>query len=260
MFKEDIIDCQDCPAFKDSLFHSIPHKDLERVNTCKVPQTYSKGDIIFKMDGESKYYHCIMKGSVQLYRHSANREQSFAIVGQGTWIGYRDALAGIPYQHNARCLGPMTACRVEREILDDFIKQFPSFTTAVLKDVADGWIESERQSYNLGARKTIERLADFLLGLKRDSLKPEELEGEFDEESESATGYPEAMAPEGSDSGIVEVEFPLTRETVASLIGTTTESVIRTLSDFKARGWIEFANGKIRIINEKELIRLVSES
>ncbi len=236
MFQSNNIYCLECDAYRDSLFHSVPDKEMEHIHSCKHTLNYQKGEIIFHSNADSSSFYCIMRGSVQLFRSSPTREQSFAIVGSGTWIGYRDALAGIPFQHSARCLSTTTVCRVGREILHEFMNRYPAFTAAIVKDVAEGWVEAERQSYNLGARKTIERLADFLLGLKTD------------------------LTPEGESQEAVEIEFPLTRETVATLIGTTTESVIRTLSDFKARGWIEFENGKIRLTNEKELHRLVSES
>ncbi|HNO23766.1 MAG TPA: helix-turn-helix domain-containing protein [Leptospiraceae bacterium] len=41
----------------------------------------------------------------------------------------------------------------------------------------------------------------------------------------------------------------ITREVMASIIGTTTESVIRALSDFKARGWIQLDKSKVIFLN-----------
>ena len=111
------------------------------------------------------------------------------------------------------------------------MEKYPDFSSSIIRDLAGGWVASERQSYNLGVRKNMERLADFLLSLHSDAGNPE-----------------------------TEIEFPLTRETLATLIGTTTESVIRTLSDFRARGWIEYTSGKIRLRNIGELRRLVIES
>lgn len=235
MFVSDNVFCLECPAYPDSLFHSVPDKEGERILACKTTENFQKGELLFESGQLSDHSYCIMRGSVQLFRQGRTREQSFAIAGPGTWVGVRDALAGIPYQHSARCLTTTVACRVSRELVHEFLNKYPAFTAAILKDLTMGWVESERQSYSLGARKTIERLADFLLGLQKDH---------------AAAGR----------AGSSEFEFPLTRETVASLIGTTTESVIRTLSEFKGRGWIEFDNGKIRILNEKELRRLVVES
>lgn len=251
MIQEKTIHCYDCPIYKDSILHTIPYKEIERINSIKTTITYEKGEHIFSAGDRSEFFHCMMKGSVQLFRkNQSSREQSFAIIGPGASIGYRDALAGIPYQHNARCLNQTSACQIPSDILHDIINIYPAFTNSIIKEISNGWIESERQSYNLGARKTVERLADFLLGLKSDYDGRIAMAEESDKSEDQRDGRDE----------VVEIDFPLTRETVATLIGTTTESVIRTLSDFKARGWIEFHNGKIRIINDKELVRLVDES
>ncbi len=237
--------CADCPVRQFSPFHAIPDKEMEWVQSCKQTHTYQKGEHVFLSGDSSDHFYALMEGSIQVYRGGGGREQSFAIARPGTWIGYRDAIAAIPFQNSARVLAPSVMCRINREVISVFVNKYTAFTASLLKDISIGWVDSEHQCYNLGARKTVERLADFLLGLKNDV---------------SAQVSPQLVSEKGSDSEIIEIDFPLTRETVATLIGTTTESVIRSLSDFKARGWIEFTNGKIRLTNEAELKKLVVES
>jgi CRP-like cAMP-binding protein len=48
----------------------------------------------------------------------------------------------------------------------------------------------------------------------------------------------------------------LTREEIASLVGTATESVIRLLSEFKADKYIELDGRRIKILNEEKLRKL----
>ena len=52
------------------------------------------------------------------------------------------------------------------------------------------------------------------------------------------------------------ININLTREELANLIGTATESVIRLLSEFKADGIIELQGRKIRIKNAAKLKKL----
>ena len=49
----------------------------------------------------------------------------------------------------------------------------------------------------------------------------------------------------------------ISRDDIAHYVGTATESLIRTLSDFKAEGLIEIKGGKISIINEPKLSDLL---
>jgi CRP-like cAMP-binding protein len=49
------------------------------------------------------------------------------------------------------------------------------------------------------------------------------------------------------------VAFSISREDLANIVGTATESLIRTLSDFKEEKLIDIKEGKIFILNEKQL-------
>jgi CRP/FNR family transcriptional regulator len=53
-----------------------------------------------------------------------------------------------------------------------------------------------------------------------------------------------------------QIDLLLSREEIAGMVGTATESVIRLLSEFKKDGLIELDGKKIRIKNKKGLVRL----
>jgi CRP/FNR family transcriptional regulator len=212
-------------------FGTVPPSMLALVDEKKGTLNFKKGESIFHADDPAQAFYCISAGQVQLYRASRAKEQAFGVYGPGTWLGYRNALTGSAFDHSARCLTSVKVCKVDRAVLEGFSTRFPSFTKAIVRELASGWTESEKQVYNLGARNVKERLAEYLLSLRKDTL------------AESH-----------------DFDFPLTRETLASLMGTTTESVIRTLSDFRSRGWIDYHDGKISLSNERELEKLVVES
>ncbi len=54
-----------------------------------------------------------------------------------------------------------------------------------------------------------------------------------------------------------EQVIDVSRDDIARYVGTATESLIRTLSDFKSEKLIEIKEGKIRIINVEKLNSLV---
>ena len=205
--------------------------------------TFTRGETVFGLGDEATHFYCVRSGRLQIYRSSPYREQSFKIAKAGDWLGYRDVLTGGQHQHGVRCLSEATVCKFPRSVLEECMTASPEFARSLVSDLAGGWVESEHQSYNLGSRKIMERLADYLLNLN------EQMEARNDENG----GTDEHPARP-------EVDFFLTREMLATLLGTTTESVIRTLSDFKARGWIDLNRSKVTLTNEKELARLVAES
>ena len=50
----------------------------------------------------------------------------------------------------------------------------------------------------------------------------------------------------------------ISRENLATIAGTATESLIRTLSDFRSEKLIDIQNGNIKILNEKKLVNLLN--
>lgn len=224
--------CASCEKIEKTAWSHLPAEEVVRLDKSKETLQFSRGELMFEAGSVAEKVFCVNEGRIQLFRNGGSREQTFLICGPAAWIGYRDALAGLPLQHNARCLTDVTACAVPRDLVIEYSQRYPEFSSAVLGSLARGWVDSEKQSYNLGVRKTRERLADYLLQL----------------------------LPETNPATRETIEFPLTREVLATVLGTTTESVVRALSDFKARGWITTTRGQIRILNAPELERIVTDS
>ena len=55
------------------------------------------------------------------------------------------------------------------------------------------------------------------------------------------------------------LKIGLSREEIANIVGTATESAIRQLSELKKEGVIELKGRKIKIIDEKKLRRISGE-
>ena len=52
-------------------------------------------------------------------------------------------------------------------------------------------------------------------------------------------------------------KISISREDLAKIVGTASESVIRVLSDFKDEGLIEIESGKIKVLNRAKLEKVV---
>jgi CRP-like cAMP-binding protein len=60
------------------------------------------------------------------------------------------------------------------------------------------------------------------------------------------------------DPNTAEFSIEISRENLANIAGTATESLIRTLSDFKSEKLIEIKNGQITILNDKKLEGMIN--
>lgn len=103
------------------------------------------------------------------------------------------------------------------------MKDDPNLQLEILKQMAIEWKQLEDQTVALGTKQVHSKLAELLIS--------------FQTASENGT----------------EIELNLTREIMASMVGTTTETLVRALSDFKNRDWIEIQKNRIRFLNMEAL-------
>lgn len=199
---------------------------------------FDRCDFLFHKGEPAEYIYFIESGFLQLFRSSSDhREHSIIVLGAGDWVGYRDALSGGFYLHDARSIRKTTVYRFSNSSLSKAMQENPSFSYLLIQEMSKGWAESEEKVYTLSGRRIYERLAEFLLQLEKRSY-----------------------ANQNADSNCVELILPITRHILASLLGTTKETITRSLSDFKNRGWIDIEKNKIFLLKKEPLLRLVESS
>ncbi|EMK02087.1 MULTISPECIES: Crp/Fnr family transcriptional regulator [unclassified Leptospira] len=187
----------------------------------------SKNEILFSQGEQANGFYIVETGSIRSYRTSwsGEKQHTFKIYHPGNWVGIRDAAIGGNFLHHAVALVESTVLFVEEEELRRLLNSDSEFQNSVFRHVTIEAVESENKIYSLGTRQVHAKLSEFLLQLS-----------------------------ESQDS---DEDLPFTREIMASMIGVTTETLVRALADFKSRGWVEIDKRKIVIKNEEALLRLL---
>ena len=119
-------------------------------------------------------------------------------------------------------------CFIPAEILISFIKTNTSYALELLKLACHELGEANSFITDIAQKTVRERLAEILLLLV-------------------------------NDFGLDEQKYlriSLTREELANIVGTATESVIRLLSEFKADKLVDLDGRKIRILNVKAIEKI----
>ena len=178
-----------------------------------------------------RYLYYLQKGKIKTYRSNEDEKEYITnLYTAGDFIGYLSILENKLYEETA-------------EVLEDAeVLQIPSddFVTAIYNDinVASRFIklitqnvqDKEQRLMNLAYSSLRKRVAKALL----------EINVKFNKKNTDAAA------------------IKITREDIAQYVGTATESLIRTLSDFKVEKLIEIAEGKIKILNVEKLSSLIS--
>ena len=218
-----IIDgCVICKLRSSGFFCDLPVETLADLEKIKHSSAHSTGSILFVEGQETRGVFVICTGRVKLSLNS--REGKTLIVRlalPGDILGLRSAISGTPYELTAETLQPS---QVEFIRKDDFAKFLETHGDACLnaaKHLSTACDSAYETIRSLGLTHSVaERLARLLLEWSED--------GEHTKEG-------------------IRVAVALTHLEIAQLIGTTRETVTRTLSDFRKRNIAEMRGATVII-------------
>lgn len=212
-----------------SFEESLPVEDFQSYLEEKKNISINKGKLVFAEGEMPKGVYFIQKGAIKLYKMGFNRkEQILRFAKEGDLIGYRSLLSEEEFGASAEAMTPVQATFIPANIFHKLLMTNPKLSYAMLQKISCELGEYSN-TIKLLAQKTVrERLAEILLLLELKLGKD----------------------PEGF------IKISLTREEIANLIGTATESAIRLISEFKNDGLIEVEGRNIKILNNDRLRKL----
>ncbi|WP_224484860.1 Crp/Fnr family transcriptional regulator [Robertkochia aurantiaca] len=221
--------CEHCIVRQFSSLNTLNKEDLIRISACKEGYTVKKGEAIFEEGQHLDGVYCIKEGICKLTKLSNNgRSQIIKFIKRGDLLGLRTMLGNDTVNLSAIAIEDMEVCFIPKADIMSAFHTNPKFTDSVLREVCDDLKEADNHIVNMAQKPVKERLASYLLEFKED----------FGEDDEGYLG------------------LQLSREEIAGMVGTATESLIRMLSDFSKKGLIETKGKRIRITDENSLERL----
>jgi CRP-like cAMP-binding protein len=221
--------CDNCSIEFNSVFKHLTRDELYQLNYEKSCTFYKRGEIIYHENNRINGFYCVNSGIVKVYKTGIDgKEQIIRFAKRGDIIGYRSILSNELACTTAKVIEDSILCYVAAEILVSLVKNNGNFSMEIMKLTCKELGEANAYITDIAQKTVRERLAEVLIHLK----------DRF-----------------GLDDDLV-LQISLTREELANIVGTATESVIRLLSEFKNDGLIELNGRKIKILNIKSLTRI----
>lgn len=231
MIKEKSSPCELCLSRKFSMFADLSDAHLCNLSDNKNFISHKKGQILYYEGTKPLGVFCISAGIVKVFKSASNgKEQIIRLAQKGEFLGYSSMLGEEVYSNTATIVEDAKICFVPKETFLKVLQEDNNFHRRLTKALCND-IGVMEEKLTDATQKTIrERLAFTLLKLG-DTYGVDGGEGE-------------------------KIDIVLTREEIAGLVGTATETVIRLLSEFKKDELIEFDGKKIIILDKKGLARL----
>lgn len=206
-----------------SPFNVLPPAELDRLALTAHRSTVSKGDRVYNEGDRAQFTFLVLGGRVQITRLARDgRPLTVELLKSGELFGCVGCSAAGQYPCEALAGQTTEIIGFPMAIIVALIDRYPAFSRALYCDMSRRMRESQNMRA-LGAESVERRVAGVLLWL----------ESKF-----------------GPD-------LPFTRQAIAELASTTPESAIRTLIQFRRRGFIKTGWKKIVLQRTDALKELV---
>ena len=228
--KQQFIESKFLSVFNDKSFKEILSKeDYNKYIEAKKTVFFNKGEALFEEGSNVDGIYFIENGTAKLYKLGFNRkEQILRFIKEGDIIGYRALLIGEAYQATAEAMSDLQAIFIPSDVFLHLLEVDSQLSYTMLQKISFELGESSNTVTFLAQKTVRERLAEVLLLLEQKL----------------------GTDPEGF------IRISLTREEIANLIGTATESAIRLISEFKQDDYIVVEGRNIKILNHEKLKKL----
>lgn len=198
-------------------------KDLCKDKKIKVlkkkTELFSEGDTPLNI-------YFVKSGAIKVYQsHPDGKELITGIYNANDFFGFEPILEGNNYQESAVAMQDSEIIAIPKYDFTTLLQSHPDVSKGFISLLCKKVAEKEKQLLNLAYNSVRQRTAEAL-------LKVRELKDSKD-------------------------NIQISRDDLAKMVGTASESVIRVLSDFKDEGLIEIDGGKIKIANSGKLEKVV---
>ncbi len=221
--------CEQCIVRQLNSLKSLNKEELVRISACKTSRIIKKGEVLFEEGDHINGVFCISDGICKVSKMSSNgRDQIIHLVHKGDILGERSLINDEVANLKATAINDMEVCFIPREEIIKDLEKNSEFSMNVLKDLASSLKSADNVIVDMAQKTVKQRLAEMLINL----------EEKF-----------------GHDLNNI-LNIHLSREDIANIIGTATESAIRLLSELKKEGVISLKGKNITLVDASKLKKI----
>lgn len=221
--------CTLCQSRLDSVFQGVEPDNLQELSTRKSCNFFKKGQIIFREGDRPTGLYCLHSGKVKLFKTGdEGRDHIVRFAKPGDVLGYQSLVTGREYTVSAASLDDAVICCIPKELIFELLRSSGGFSMQVIQLLSQDLGRAEEKMMHLAQKPVRERLAEALLLLR------------------------EVYGTENGDESAINIK--LSRDELASVVGTATETLVRTIADLKRENLIATDKKKIRILDLHGLI------
>lgn len=211
------------------LAESQNKSDMSSLTTMREIKRYRRREFVYEEGAYPQGVFFVSSGKVKSFRaNEGGKEYITALFRTGDFFGYVALMEEKPYTESAEVLEDSDVCFVPKSDFFSLLHGNAEVSRRFIKMLADDLNEREEQLLRLAYNSVRKRVAEALITINR----------------------------RYNCDGVGEYSISISREDIAQLAGTATETTIRTLSDFRSESLIDIKGSAITILNHSKLVTL----
>lgn len=200
--------------------------ELKKIINERKERHFKKNQVIYYDGDKGNGLYLVISGRIKTMKLAEDgRELMTGMYTGDEYLGINAMLSNEPYADTATALEDSTLCLIPKDQLEQLLNQYPEVGREFIKLLANNIRDREQQLMQLAYHSVRKRMAQAMMRLYNHQNHPED-------------------------------GFKITREDLAAMAGMATETVSRTLSDFKDEGLIEKNGSTITILNTEKLSKM----
>lgn len=201
---------------------------LKQLSENKETRHHRKKDNLYEEGSHPRGVFFITKGKVKVSRSNEDgKEYVTGLFKEGDFIGFTSLIEDKPYTDSAIAMEETESVIIPKDEFFALLYSNRDVAAKFIRMLSGNVLEMQGRLLQLAYNSVRKRVAEALIMLQ--------------------TRY----AREGEN-----LSMAVTREDLASMVGTSTETAVRTLSDFKDEGLIAIQGSHITILNADKLTKM----
>ena len=225
------------PKLDESLLTSLPpfsrleRRAIREILDLASPQRFDEGMAVFHEGQPADRFYLLLDGHIRVVRTTPEGEQIIALhIPPGQLFGIAPALGRTTYPATAIAASESIALSWPVSLWEPFVKKHDGFATETYRTVGERLGEMQTRIAELATQAVEQRVAAAILRLVNQSGRK-------------------------TDEGI-EIAFPITRQNISEMTGTTLHTVSRLLSAWEREGLVKSTRKHIVVTAPHRLVLL----
>ncbi|PWK73844.1 Crp/Fnr family transcriptional regulator [Aminobacter sp. AP02] len=213
------------------VFQGMAPEDLDRVLQQARSLRIAKDQAVFEQEGEAHSFFLLLDGHARVVKTTPDGQQVIVrYISPGELMGIAHALGRSTYPASAVAAVDCVVLAWPGHLWPELAESFPSFGTSTYKTVGARLQETQARVVELATEQVEQRVAHALLRLVKQTGKK-------------------------TDEGIL-IDFPISRQDIAEMTGTTLHTVSRLLTAWEEKGLVKSGRQKVTVVEPHRLFVL----